>query len=575
VERFTRQASVPGLSVDLGADLKRKSGSKLLKKLENSQTASYLPRHSFPIRTRSMKAAPTHMTAADHGRPSPVLPRRLLIALIFLVAVGAAMAVLPRVLVVNDDNLWLAMATWKITAHAEADALENKVIDAMRERGENKETVLRFEQRRDYTNNYIGALALWRTLGAIVPAASDKGEEFAVALRLSAMFAGGILFIWLVFVVIVSRIKDATLITGLAFGLAACAIWAATFPSQGCCSLGLENSVFAVVPNIVHYLIKPPDPLTIFGFTGRNLWSVIFLAVVALRWAGKPVASAFLYACSFSLHSSMATLMLPFLLAADLLGQPRILLRPAYVTPLALGLIYGEANETLWLMLGQKLFIVVISIILIAAAAAILIWIMARYMGEAIVRPGQNVSLVALATRMLDRLAAMNPVKRDLVLLSGIWLATLVPAITTGILADPIAAKYFWFQIHSRSLGAFQPVLICGLATLLIRRYSVGRVGSLMLVCVVVAVVGAAFKANDKRSHPVATLTVGIESINRFVASGGIEFGGAVQKPQRNDQTKFLFEKVIYYGLERSLATGQDRLTPALAAAFNAEKLTD
>ena len=110
---------------------------------------------------------------------------------------------------------------------------------------------------------------------------------------------------------------------------------------------------------------------------------------------------------------------------------------------------------------------------------------------------------------------------------------------------------------------------------LLVRRYSVDRVGGWMLVCVAVAVVGAAIKANERRSNPIATITVGIESINQFVASGGTEFGGAVQKPQRNDHTKFLFEKVIYYGLERSLATGQDRLTPALAASFNAEKLTD
>jgi hypothetical protein len=531
----------------------------------------------FPARAQPKKGAHTPMTPADHKQPSSLpLHPRLLIALIFLVGVSAAMSVLPRGLIVSDDNLWLAMATWKITAHADADALEKKVISVLSERGESKESVLRFEQRRQYMTNYIGALALWRAAGALVPATSEKGEAFAVSVRLTAMFAGGILFIWLVFVIVASRIRDGTLITGVAFGVAISGLWAATVPDQGCCFMGLDRSVFYVVPNIVYYLIKPPDPLTIFGFTGRNLWIVMFLAVVTMRWAGKPVASAFLYACSFLLHSSMATLMLPFLLLADLLGQPRILLRPAYVAPLALSLVYGISNETLWLTtLGQKTFIVLLSIALIMTAAAILIWLMARRMAEAIVWLERNVPLVTLVTRMLERLAEMNPVQRDLVLFTGIWLATLVPAIVMGNLADPISAKYFWFQIHSRSLGAFQPVLICGLITLLIRRYPLDRLGSLMFVCVTVAVVGGGIKANLKKSNPVATSMVSIEAINRFIASGGTEFSDAVPAPSPRNDNKFQFEKVIYYSLERTLATGQDRLTPALAAVFNAEKRTE
>jgi hypothetical protein len=174
--------------------------------------------------------------------------------------------------------------------------------------------------------------------------------------------------------------------------------------------------------------------------------------------------------------------------------------------------------------------------------------------------------------RMRERISGMDPVKRDLVLFAGLWLATLIPAIVAGFMADPVAAKYFWFQIHARSLGAFQAVFICGIATLLVRRYSVDRVAGLMLVCVTVAVVGAAIKGNDRRAHPIETLAVAIESINRFVASGGTEFSAAVPAPSQRADNKFQFEKVIYYSLERSLATGPDRLTPALAAVFNAEK---
>src|ERR1700674_2855398 len=97
------------------------------------------------------------------------LYRRLVIALAMTAAISASLVVIGRSLIADDDNLWLAMATWKLTARAEASALEDRVIARLREQTADSESVLRFQQRREYVNNYIGAIALWRTAASFVP----------------------------------------------------------------------------------------------------------------------------------------------------------------------------------------------------------------------------------------------------------------------------------------------------------------------------------------------------------------------------------------------------------------------
>ena len=492
------------------------------------------------------------------------LYRRLFIALAIAAAISASLVVVGRSLIADDDNLWLAMATLKLTARAEATALEDRVIATLREQKADPESVLRFQQRREYINNYIGAIALWRVAASLVPSPATADEAQTLAIRLLVMFGIGTACAWLLLALVLGRVGDTAVVAGVALGLSVIALWAATFAFRPNPMLGLLKSLWLLLPSILGYLIKPPDGFSVFGFTGRNLFAIVFLAVIVLRWAGKFGSAAVIFACSFALHASLALLMFPFIVLADMLSRPSLLRTPSYAVPLALGLCYGLAMESLWqTTLDTK------TVVVIALATTILGGASAALMNAGVRASIRNL-LPSVPVSLYHRVAALKPVSRDMVVFACVWGVTLVPVIMILQFADPFSVTYFWSQIHARALGVLQPIFACGAAILLVRRFSPGPVAMLLLASMATAAIGAAITIHSGKDSALRRLTHEIEAIKRFIASGGTELTGMPQaNPTRVPAYVVLVrENVLYFGIERTLATKEDRFTPVLAVAI-------
>jgi hypothetical protein len=488
--------------------------------------------------------------------------RRFAVICLLLAVVGGACSVLGRSLQADDDNLWLLMATQKLTEREKVTVLENQVIERLKVEGAAPEAVLRFEQRRDYADNYIGAVAIWRAFGSFISTADASAPAFA--LRLFAMLLAGTVLCWALVAGIVARIEDRSLALGLAFGLAIAAIWVAALTTQPHQFLGLTKNVLLVLPKSIEYLVKPPDAFTVFGFTGRNMLTVLVLGVVFLRWDGRDRSAAWLYMFSFLLHASFALLLLPFLLFADLLLKPRRLADPLYLAPLAVGVVYALSVETLWRTTLD------IRTLIIAVVAIVAVGLVAFFAILRVRRAG--IAPEALLPRPLARgllwLRSRDPVVAEAVVIAGAWLASVPVIILICQVVDRVSVDYFWGQIPSRSLGAFQPVFICAGTVWLVRRYGFDLFRALTLIACVIAAAGAGYGTFDKQIRAVERLTTQLRSVDRFVETGGRETGPGIHNFQPLSGQVLVLENVIYYALVRTIASGTDRLTPALAVAF-------
>lgn len=385
--------------------------------------------------------------------------RWLVAFLVLLIGLGAALNGQGHWIAADDDNLWLA-AVVRADSRAELRDLESQVIDELRAGGQAQHNIARFEKRREYGRNYLGAIELWRWAGErFVPAAKRADADApTLARRMVVMFAAGLVAAWLLLGLAMTRLTDARVARGVVAGVALAALWFVLLPLQFSQTLGLERSLLHVLPETVYTLLRPHDGLSVFGFTGRNLFAVLFLALFVLRWAGHDRLAALMFVLAALLHASYATLMLPFLLLCDALNRRKNLYDPVYLTVLGLVAVYAVSGESLWAtLIHLEHWVWIVALVLVVLVAAVVFRL---------------------------RVQANNDPRplRDVLVLVLLWLFTLPVAMLMSRLADANTALYFWMQIHPRTLGVIQPLIAVALGLWLVGREPLSALTRTLLI---------------------------------------------------------------------------------------------
>lgn len=485
--------------------------------------------------------APDHSPELDRvpalnviGGAPPRLRGWLIALLASLIGLGTALIGESRWLAADDDNLWLA-ALVRADSSAQLRSYEDQVIAILRSHGASSGDTVRFEKRRDYGGNYIGAIALWRFAANRFAAAANQAQASAsdLAKRMTLMFAFGCTVVWLGFGVVVAQLRDPRLQRATVLGLAFIALWFALLPIEFSLTLGLEKSPAHLVPETIFTLLRPHDGLSLFGFTGRNLFAVLFLAAILCRWSGKDRLSAVLLLLATLLHGSYGSMMLPFVLLSDLINRRKNLHDPIYVTTIALLAIYSFGSETLWrttLQLDRWVWVG-------AALAVVAALVLLRHLRTQAAQPAQR-------GRPLDDMAVM----------AGLWLATLPVALLMCQIADPISVKYFWTQLHARTLGVLQPVLAIVLGLWLLNGQTLTKPFKAIVISLAIALPLGGLQGILTRDGAVARVAASYTKLQLALTQLPAQLPLSAIKSQQ--------EELIYFAIERTLS-GQTNVITA------------
>ena len=187
------------------------------------------------------------------------------------IGLGAALLGLSRWLATDDDNLWLA-AVVRADSPVPLRHLEDQIIGGLHAQGVSAEDILRFEYRRDYGSNYMGAVQLWRFASNRFAASANLADASAAALakRMAIMFTFGIVVVWLLFGLVLAGLGNAALRRAVLAGLAVIALWFVLVPIEFSQTLGLDKSIAHVLPETLFTLLRPHDGLSLFGFTAET-----------------------------------------------------------------------------------------------------------------------------------------------------------------------------------------------------------------------------------------------------------------------------------------------------------------
>ena len=461
---------------------------------------------------------------------------QIIALLAVLIGLGAALLGEARWLVADDDNLWLA-ALVRADSPAPLRHLEDQMIDGLHAQGVSANDILRFENRRDYGGNYIGAIQLWRFASSWFAASANLADASADALakRMVIMFTFGIGMIWLLFGLVLARLGDASLQRAALVGLAFIALWFALVPIEFSQKLGLDKSIAHVLPDALFTLLRPHDGLSLFGFTGRNLFTVLFLAAMLSRWSGRDRNAALLLLIATLMHGSYGSMMLAFVLLCDLLNRPSNLRDPVYGALLAVMALYSFGSETLWRTTLRLDSTAWIGVVLVAIGVAILL------------------------LRLRSKQAGANRPMRDVAVLAGLWLATLPIAVVMCHVADPTSVEYFWSQLHARTLGVLQPVFAVALGLWLMHDEGFSRGLKALLISLAIALPIDGLRGLMSSNGAVPRLTASYSNLQQRLSD--------LPQPPPLAAINSQREELTYFAIERALsgypsALVHERLTP-------------
>ena len=147
----------------------------------------------------------------------------------------------------------------------------------------------------------------------------------------------------------------------------------------------------------------------------------------------------------------------------------------------------------------------------------------------------------------------------DVAVLAGLWLATLPIAIVMCHVADPTSVKYFWSQLHARTLGVLQPVFAVALGVWLIRDEGFSRGLRALLITLAIALPIGGVRGLMSSDGLVPRLTASYSNLQQRLSDLPQQRPLAAIKIQR--------EELIYFAIERALsgypsAIAPERLTP-------------
>lgn len=494
--------------------------------------------------------------------------RGLVVLLVLLIGLFTSFLQLQSHIRFDDDNAWLYLLGQRGLQVTKVYEPEQQVIDYVRQCGGTPDSLSRLEMRRDYGANYWLAAQLWHGMGLLysAPPQADKAA-YATYIHsfLPVMLFSGVVIAWCVLAVVLWRMRNRQLLLATFIGVSLLAIATSSDLKTANVFL-LIYKVFSLgfLKNLISNFVYPTYAYSLFGFTPRNYAAVLLLAVVLLRWQGKYCGAYLLLLPCYLLHSSFTLLAAVHLLALDILQNRKALQdRLTFIIILA-GLLYGLQRETLWEHVAGSSFAIPALIIVTGVAAV----------GIYTPLPWQRVQQrLPRIHAVRERLYAMAPVGRDILLLALLWLIGLLVVDRIDGYFSEFQRTYLWSQLHGRLLAALQPIFFVGLAYVLLSRtpQPKQRGGVAIVILALLAWSGWQVWQAVHMPAPEARVKVNVDYLDSIIA----------REPWTMERNKpavpvVLAEPIIYYLLGRDATLGTNSLselydtryfcTPAIAA---------
>lgn len=381
-----------------------------------------------------------------------------------------------------DDQVWLYLTGADIGYSQKSKEIVNTVIQSMQNYKAMDIRIRKFELRREYTQNYFLPSLIYRSTAEVLKKwfFPNFRNEYPTYLSRAITIGFWIAFLlsWTTLLLCLLATKNLRMIMAFTLTITFIALleWL-FFGSQfdGSAELMVNNDgavkILLGLKTVLHesldLLINPYPALSIFGETPRNHFLLLSTAVFLLRWVRSYGKSYLLLLTLSFLHQSYTGLLLGFLFATDVFLRPHLLKQPktaALIITTAILFIWREhLGQTLGIT-STKLIIPGIPII----ASGFLIY-KQRDLRQGISRFWHGSHYLSDLRHVILK---KGDVWSDLIVIAILWCATIPPALLINHFVSFEQSKFFWGQIHGRSLVIFRTVLLLATALSMIKNRS-------------------------------------------------------------------------------------------------------
>lgn len=368
----------------------------------------------------------------------------------------------------DKDILYVYLCGVEYAGQASHDQ-QDKLIDHLVAASAHEHYVYRAKMRSAYCNNYLftslsmyAAGKVQRSLGLTDPEKDFPAFLFH-AMRWGVMLSGALLAL-LCFVIVFSTASESMLLPLFgAIAIAALFYWVVPAPSISW-SLYQQTPVPPAPVVSLHRTfglglytwINPTGAFSPFSIFPRCLCAMLTFVAFALRWSGRgglaywvPIAVSFV-------HQSEAPILLGVMIACDLAYQPKALLRPACIVPIAVTVMLTAMRERMFSIMGYSWTTVAIVLVALIGLAVLVLFIPA-------IRQA-----VTSAWSMIDRLRMRwfgrlpLTVSDTIVILVG-WVAVVILCYVASRHDMVYRVGYLWSELYPRYIGLFQLPVFAGL----------------------------------------------------------------------------------------------------------------
>ena len=329
----------------------------------------------------------------------------------------------------DDDRLYLFSTSYFLSDWLTWRQVAGSLFDHLSSGLYSEEVIARFQFRHEYTDNYLlhaSAISLVRTLFPLDSSGLEYGAWlFAVlqgGLGLGHLLCLGIVLaaLWHV------RQGHGPQIVLLAMTLL---LLASFLPDAPIYRLTAVPSEFGSVVGTLWFLADPSPQFDIFGSTPRGAATLLAVAVVLLRWAGRYALAYWIIAFVLLVHGTYAVLILAIFCAMDLVLRPAVLRRWGCFLPAGLVAAAAVFRSGPFGSFGGSEVIVAGVFLFVALAACA-----ASPAGERV--SARIPGIAALRTMPRDRAEAILVALGMVVIL---LMSSILASATTGLTTDYIA----------------------------------------------------------------------------------------------------------------------------------------
>lgn len=351
----------------------------------------------------------------------------------------------------SDDNIFFYTTSQQISKTDLADHLDQLLIKDLSNNSYSEDTKLRYIIRSQYRNNYRLPTWNWSLASKIydtdsftnlVPYSKAIGKAFV----LGSFFTYTMISIVLLVSIVAIRRVDIAL--SLALTLSTLFVLALIIEDGAPFQVFSTQNVLEALKNVAWFTLNSGAQFSIFGFTPRSALILLVLLVFLMRWTGHWFYSYLLLSASLLIHQSMATLVVGTVIFIDLILRTRILFKPNIVllNLISLSIIAFHNDVINYLTFDFNIMLITMTCVIILLLVAISI----KYCRNIQIfnkmhasKGGYNLAYIYDCITMI---------------LIGLLSAPIIFNIAHRV--DNLQQTYFWFQLYSRLISIFWPVIL-------------------------------------------------------------------------------------------------------------------